>query len=144
MLFRSVEAEREFLQQLIDNYVDIVFANEEEAKALTGKSAKEAVEELGKKVRIVVVKTGGKGSWIGANGEIICVPVEEIAPVDTTAAGDYYSAGFFYGLQQEKSLRQCAELGSLLAYEVIQVVGTKLPPATWDKIRMKVQEIIAE
>ena len=141
--YNIVEAEREFLQRLIDHYVDIVFANEDEAKALTGKSAKEAVEELGDKVQIVVVKTGGKGSWISANGETICVPVEEISPIDTTAAGDYYSAGFFYGLQQEKSLRQCAELGSLLAYEVIQVVGTKLPPPTWERIRTKVQEIIA-
>ncbi|GHT72192.1 adenosine kinase [Bacteroidia bacterium] len=141
--YNIVEAEREFLQRLVDRYVDIVFANEEEAQALTGKPAKEAVEELGNKVEIAVVKTGGKGSWIKANNETIYVPVEEIAPLDTTAAGDYYAAGFFYGLEKKKSLQQCAELGSLLAFEVIQVIGTKLPPETWDKIRAKAQEIIA-
>jgi sugar/nucleoside kinase (ribokinase family) len=140
--YNVVEAEREFLQELIDKYVDIVFSNETEAKALTGKDPEEAVREIGSKVQIAIVKTGGDGSWVNRGNELLHVPVEKILPLDTTAAGDYYAAGFFYGLQKQASLKQCAQTGSLLASEIIRVVGTKLPETTWDKIRVKTQEIL--
>jgi len=142
--FNVVENEREFLLELIDKYVDVVFANEDEAKALTGKEPKEAVLELSRSIEIAVVKTGGDGSWVMQQDELVYVPVEKIVPLDTTAAGDYYAAGFFYGLKNNKSLKQCAELGSLLAFEVIQVVGTKLSSEAWEKIRIKSQEILSK
>jgi sugar/nucleoside kinase (ribokinase family) len=140
--YNVVEAERTFLQELIDKYVDIVLANETEAKALTGKEPKEAVEAIGAKVQIAVVKTGGDGSWVKQGETLIHVPVEKISPVDTTAAGDFYAAGFFYGLEKQASLKQCAQIGSLLAGEIIRVVGTKLPESTWEEIRAKATEII--
>jgi sugar/nucleoside kinase (ribokinase family) len=140
--YNVVEAEKEFLEELIEKYVDIVFSNEAEAKALTGKDPEEAVHEIAAKVQIAVVKTGGDGSWVKRGDELVYVPVEKILPVDTTAAGDYYAAGFFYGLQQQASLEQCARIGSLLAYEIIQVVGTKLPETTWENIREKAREIL--
>jgi sugar/nucleoside kinase (ribokinase family) len=140
--YNVVEAEREFLQKLIDKYVDIVFANETEAHALTGKNPEEAVHEIGNKVQIAVVKTGGDGSWIKKGDELVHVPVERIAPLDTTAAGDYYAAGFFYGLGQNASIKQCAQLGSMLALEIIRVVGTKLPDSTWNTIKMNAGKII--
>ena len=140
--YNVVENEREFLEKLITKYVDIVFANEEEAKALTGKeNPKDAVIELSRKTQIAVVKTGGEGSWVMQNDDLVYVPVKKIIPTDTTAAGDYYAAGFFYGLKNDKSLKQCAELGSLLASEIIQVVGTKLSPETWEKIINKIELI---
>jgi sugar/nucleoside kinase (ribokinase family) len=139
--YNVVEAEKEFLQQLIDKHVDIVFANETEAKALTGKDPEEAVNILGDQVKTAVVKTGGDGSWVKHNGTTIYVPVETLVPVDTTAAGDYYAAGFLYGLEQQASPWQCAQIGSLLAREIIQVVGTKLPETTWEKIRQKADEL---
>jgi sugar/nucleoside kinase (ribokinase family) len=140
--YNVVEAEREFLEELIDKYVDIVFSNETEAQALTGKNPEEAILEIGNKVSIAVVKTGGDGSWVKQGNELIHVPVQRINPVDTTAAGDYYAAGFFFGLAQNASLKQCAQLGSLLASEIIQVVGTKLPDSTWNAIKIKAKEII--
>jgi sugar/nucleoside kinase (ribokinase family) len=140
--YNVVEAEREFLQELIDKYVDIVFSNETEAKALTGKDPEEAAREIGSKAQIAVVKTGGDGSWVKQGNELIHVPVQRINPIDTTAAGDYYAAGFFCGLAQNASIKQCAQLGSLLASEIIQVVGTKLPDSTWDAIKQKANEIV--
>jgi sugar/nucleoside kinase (ribokinase family) len=140
--YNVVEAEKEFLQGLIDKYVDIVFSNETEAKALTGKEPEEAVIEIGSKVQIAIVKTGGNGSWVKRGNELLHVPVEKILPLDTTAAGDYYAAGFFYGLQKQATLKQCAQIGSLLAFEIIQVIGTKLPEAGWARIRVKAQEIL--
>ena len=140
--YNIVEEEKEFLLYLIDNYVDIVFANEEEAKALTGKEPVEAVVEIGRKVEISVVKTGSKGSYVMNNEGMVHVPVEQmVSPVDTTAAGDYYAAGFFYGIQQDKNMEQCARLGSLLAREIIQVVGTKLSTDCWSAIREHARRI---
>lgn len=139
--YNIVEAEHDFLSGLIDRYVDIVFANEEEAKALTGHEPVKAIAEIGKKVEISVVKSGKNGSYVMKDGEIIHVPVEIAHPVDTTAAGDYYAAGFFYGMQQNKSMEQCAKLGSLLAKEIIQVVGTKLSQDCWNIIKDRAQTI---
>lgn len=142
--FNIVASDRAFIGELVENYVDIVFANEEEAFVFTGKSsAGEAIREIAQSVKIAVLKEGSKGSWIKYDGELIHVPVyQAINPVDTTAAGDYYAAGFFYGMIQQASLETCARLGSLLSYYIIQVVGTKLPPETWMKIREKSQEIL--
>jgi sugar/nucleoside kinase (ribokinase family) len=140
--YNVVEAEKEFLQELIDKYVDIVFANEMEAHALTGKNPEEAIHEIGNKIQIAVVKTGGDGSWVKRGNELLHVPVKKIVPLDTTAAGDYYAAGFFYGLAQNVSIKQCAQLGSLLASEIIWVVGTKLPDSTWDTIKINAQRIV--
>lgn len=140
--YNVVAAEKEFLLSLIHNYVDIVFANEEEAKELTGLSPEAAVKAIGRSAQIAIVKTGGEGSWVMQGEQVVNVPVKTIRPVDTTAAGDYYAAGFLFGLQQGASLTQCAQLGSLLALEIIQVVGTHLSDETWASIRNRAQEIL--
>jgi sugar/nucleoside kinase (ribokinase family) len=142
--FNVVADDSEFIWHLIENYVDIVFANEEEAAALTGKPAGEAIHDIAHKVKIAVVKEGDKGSWLKERHELIHVPVyKKIKPVDTTAAGDYYAAGFFYGLGAGASLAKCAEIGSLLSYNIIQVIGTKLPEETWRRIRLEAASILS-
>lgn len=142
--FNVVASDRAFIRKLVKDYVDIVFANEEEAFAFTGKSSTgEAIHEIARDVKIAVLKEGDKGSWIKHGDELIHVPVhQKINPVDTTAAGDYFAAGFFCGMIQQASLQKCAQLGSLLSYYIIQVVGTKLPPETWVEIREKALKIL--
>ncbi|MDR1763539.1 MAG: adenosine kinase [Dysgonamonadaceae bacterium] len=141
--FNVVENDRDFIQSLIEKYVDIVFANEEEARALTGKPASEAVHEIAKVCKIAVVKEGSKGSLVKQDGQLYKIPVhEKVSPVDTTAAGDYYAAGFFYGMAHNADLEKCARIGSLLSYHIIQVVGTKLDSEIWDEIRRDAQKII--
>jgi sugar/nucleoside kinase (ribokinase family) len=94
-------------------------------------------------VKIAVLKEGDKGSWIKHGDELIHVPVyQKIKPIDTTAAGDYYAAGFFYGMVHKASLEKCAQIGSLLSYYIIQVVGTKLSPEIWEEIRRKAKNIL--
>jgi sugar/nucleoside kinase (ribokinase family) len=142
--FNVVEADRDFIQTLIDKYVDILFANEEEAMALTRKTPSEAIHEIAAKVQTVVIKEGAKGSYIKSGNEFVHVPVREnIKPVDTTAAGDYYAAGFFYGMELGANMEQCGRLGTLFAHYIIQVVGTKLPQETWCEIREKAKEIVS-
>jgi sugar/nucleoside kinase (ribokinase family) len=142
--FNVVASDRTFICKLVEKYVDIVFANEEEALAFTGKASPgEAIHEIAHYVKIAIQKEGDKGSWIKHNDELIHVPVyKKVKPIDTTAAGDYYAAGFFYGMIHDASLEKCAQLGSLLSYYIIQVVGTKLSPETWEEIRKKANKIL--
>ena len=69
--YNVVEANREFLKEMIEKYVDILFANEEEAKAFTGKSPEESLHEIAKMVDIAVVKIGSKGSMIKSKNEVL-------------------------------------------------------------------------
>ena len=140
--YNIVEENREFLQKLIREYVDIVFANEEEAKALTGKSAEEAVKILASETQIAIVKIGSQGSLVMQGDQLIKVPAFKAQMIDATAAGDFYAAGFFYGMVHSVDLERCAKIGSLLASNVIQVVGTKLSDNCWEQIRSEAKEIL--
>lgn len=140
--YNVVEAERTFLNHLIADYVDILFANEEEAVALTGKIPGEAIHEMAAQVKIAVIKEGSKGSWVKQGSLFLHVPCYQVvSPVDTTAAGDYYAAGFLAGLIRGAKLEKCARMGTLLSYYIIQVVGTRLDEGTWIEIRKKIEEI---
>jgi len=141
--YNVVAADREFIQSLVDNYVDILFANEEEAAALTEKHPEIAIHEIAEKVSTVIVKGGAKGSWVKQKDLFIHVPVfKKIEPLDTTAAGDYYAAGYFYGMINGVNTEKCAKLGTLLAYYIIQNIGTKLPEETWIEIRKEAKTIL--
>jgi len=141
--YNVVAADREFIQSLVNRYVDILFANEEEIVALTGKPAEIAIHEVAEKVSTVIVKGGARGSWVKQKDLFIHIPVyQEIKPTDTTAAGDYYAAGYFYGIINHVNPEKCAKLGTLLSYFIIQKVGTKLPEETWIEIREKAKAIL--
>jgi sugar/nucleoside kinase (ribokinase family) len=132
--YNVVEANLDFLHDMVMKYVDIVFANEEEARAFTGYEPQEAVIEIGKKCIIAIVKTGSKGSLIKSKEELSLIGVIDVVPIDTTGAGDMYAAGFLCGHAQGKSLRECGELGALLAGNVIEVMGSKMNEDRWRRI----------
>lgn len=132
--YNVVEANLEFLHEMVLKYVDILFANEEEARAFTGFEPHEAVVEIGKKCIIAIVKTGSKGSLIHSREELSQIGVIDVMPVDTTGAGDMYAAGFLYGHAQGKPLKVCGEMGALLAGNVIEVMGSKMNEERWGKI----------
>lgn len=141
--YNIVAENREFLASLIAKYVDIVFANEEEARAFTGKEAEEAVHELSLMASVAVVKRGAKGSYIKKGTELI----EQGTPlvkkvVDTTGAGDYYAAGFLYGLTCGYSMEKCGNIASLLASTIIQVVGTTLTKRKWEEIKLNIDQLL--
>lgn len=141
--YNVVEAERDFFDQLIVKYVDIVFANESEALAYTGKAPHEALEEIASKCSIAVVKTGKEGSLVKKGTEIIQLlscPVDNV--LDTTGAGDFYAAGFMYGLTCGYSLEKCVQISTILATAVIQEVGTTLPAKKWDEIKLNIESLL--
>lgn len=138
--YNIVEQDREFFTHLV-SMTDIVFANEEEARAFTGgQPAEEAIANLAHTCRIAVVKIGKRGVIVSSEGRIAkCGARNVSAVVDTTAAGDYFSAGFLHGLAKGHDVEHCAKLGSLLAGHVIEVVGTALDQQTWEKLRLAAQ-----
>lgn len=141
--YNVVEAERDFFDQLIVKYVDIVFANESEALAYTGKPPHEALEEIASKCSIAVVKTGKEGSLVKKGTEVIQLlscPIDNV--LDTTGAGDFYAAGFMYGLTCGYSLEKCVQISTILATAVIQEVGTTLPAKKWDEIKLNIESLL--
>jgi sugar/nucleoside kinase (ribokinase family) len=132
--YNVVEENIEFLTHLVDNYVDIVFANEEEARALTGFQPEEALNHLAGKVEIVVVKIGERGALARCGDESVQVDAIKANCVDTTGAGDLFAAGFIYGLHAGKSLRECTRYGTIAAGKVIEGMGSKMSSAAWSEV----------
>ena len=125
--------------------MDIVFSNEEEAKSFTGEEPEEAQRVIAKKCSIAIVKVGANGSYIRKGTDEIkvsAIPVEKV--LDTTGAGDYFAAGFLYGLTCGYSLEKCAKIGSILSGNVIQVIGTTISPERWDEIKLNINRNLAE
>ncbi len=129
--YNVVTENLEFLQRIIKDYVDIVFANEEEAKAFTGLAPEEALNKIASICDIAVVKIGKQGSLIKQGNEQTHVDIIGIEAVDTTGAGDLYASGFLGGLIQNKDLNTCGKMGSLLSGKVIENMGAKITEANW-------------
>ena len=134
--YNIVEENRDFFRELLAQ-TDIVFANEQEAEAFTGVAdPQHNLRLLSEMCSLAVVKVGKRGVWVRRGEEQVGCPAREVPHVvDTTAAGDYFSAGFLFALATGGSLSDCARLGSLLAGHIIEVVGTALPEAVWQEIR---------
>lgn len=132
--FNVVEENRDFLNELLPQ-IDIIFANEEEAKALTLMSAEESLHYIAEKVEIAVVKVGKNGSLIKRGNEVVQIGCNKIDVVDTTGAGDMYAAGFLYGLINDYDLESCGIIGNHLAESIIQVIGAKMDEERWEMFK---------
>lgn len=141
--YNIVNAYKGLLEEVIPQYVDILFANASEAEAFTGLPAQDAVKALEKQVHVALVTLGKDGSLIGSDGKFYHVDAEGGKPVDTTGAGDNFAAGFLYGLSVGASLVQSAQIGSMLSGYVIDVVGPQVPADKWEQIKLKVKAILA-
>lgn len=140
--FNVVEANLEFLKDLIKNYVDIVFANEEEAKSFTGKEPEEALHEIAKDCELAIVKVGKDGSFIKYKNEVVKVRTIKANALDTTGAGDSYAAGFFYGLTNGYNLEICGKIAALVSGKVVEVMGANLPDEQWAEIKKEIVKIV--
>jgi sugar/nucleoside kinase (ribokinase family) len=139
--FNIVGANLEFLHRIINKYVDIVFANEDEAQALTGLAPEDALAAIAEMCNIAVVKLGPQGSMIKAGTQVIRIEAIPAKSVDTTGAGDIYASGFLYALAEGFDLETAGKLGSLLAGHVVEVVGAKIPEETWQMLAPKIEQI---
>lgn len=141
--YNVVESNDAFLHNLVDKYVDVVFANESESRAFTKcEKPEDGLRELSKMCSIAVVKAGKDGSWVRSGEEQHFIPAWPANPVDGTGAGDTYAAGFLYGLAQDLPLKTCGEIGSIIAAKVVEVVGTKIDIPRWREAKLEIRDLI--
>jgi len=135
--YTVVEASKNILEDLVRDYVDILIANEDEARAFTGHTDEEkALEVLAKKVDTAVVKVGKRGSFISHKGQRAKIGIMGSgSAVDTTGAGDLWASGFLYGLVNGYPIEKAGLIGAACGYEVCQVVGAQIPDDGWLRIR---------
>jgi sugar/nucleoside kinase (ribokinase family) len=142
--YNVVAENKDFLDEIIGQYIDIVFANEDEAKAFTGKEPEEAVSVLSKKAGLAIVKIGKEGSLIQQRGErMIHTGIENsFLCIDTTGAGDLYAAGFLHAYASANCLNTCGKAGAIVAGYVVSVYGARMDAQMWSKINKELSEFV--
>ena len=141
--YNVVESNETFLHDIVDKYVDIVFANESEAKSFTRMEPREALDELARHCDIAVVKIGKDGSMLKCGDEYHYIEAWPADTVDATGAGDTYAAGFLYAHSLGMPLKVCGEVGSIIAAKVVEVIGTKIDIPRWKAAKKEIRELIA-
>ncbi len=122
-----VDRHRAEFEQLIDDHVDILFANEAESAALTGATSFDgALSTLRGRCELAVLTRGAQGAVVLSGGERFEVSAEPVPQVvDTTGAGDLFAAGFLYGFTHGYGPGEAARIGALCAAEVISHFGAR-------------------
>lgn len=122
-----VNGHRDDFLSLLGAHVDLVFANENEAKALfQTDDLNSAIEALAARCPLAVVTMSERGAVVLNGAERHHVPVTTPAQVlDTTGAGDLFAAGFLTGFTQGRPLPDCAVMGTIAAAEVISHYGAR-------------------
>jgi sugar/nucleoside kinase (ribokinase family) len=122
-----VERHRAEFLALVENDIDILFANEDEIVALYETADVDAaVAAVRGRCPIAAITRSERGSLVAsadAVHEVPAAPVERV--VDTTGAGDLYAAGFLHGLTRGLPLPDCARIGGIAAAEIISHVGAR-------------------
>jgi sugar/nucleoside kinase (ribokinase family) len=123
-----VERHRDAFHDVVRDGVDIVVADEDEIiELLQADDFDDTTRQLADYNNLFAMTRSEKGSVIMHGGQTIVQPASRVETiVDTTGAGDAYTAGFLYGYTQKKSLEECARLGTFCATQVIQQVGARI------------------
>ncbi|MBP5709591.1 MAG: adenosine kinase [Bacteroidales bacterium] len=132
--YNLMDEHRDFMFELLENYVDIVFGNELEAKALTETDEEESLEILSRYCPVSVVKLGAKGSIVKVNGHKAIIQAVPSECVDTNGLGDIYASGFLFGLMNNYPITETGWLASFLAARLSETVGAKLSDEQWEQI----------
>ena len=141
--YNVVESNSIFLHEMVDKYIDIVFANETESRAFTGMSDHEqALEEIARHCSIAVVKLGKQGSLVRSGQEWHRIQAWPGEAVDATGAGDTYAAGFLYAHSVGLPLLACGEVGSISSAKVVEIIGTKIDIPRWKAAKAEIRELV--
>lgn len=118
-----VRTVRDQMWEIVRDHADMVFLNEEEARALCDTEPEVALHQISEHVQTVVLKLGSRGSLIKHAGKLYPVSVVPIEAVDTTGAGDSFAAGYLYGYLNGWSPDRSAALGSRIAALTVGQLG---------------------
>ena len=140
--FEVVNMARDWLFAQIKQGFDVIFANEDEIRALFQDQTSgyaTLAQKLARPDGIAAVKMGKDGAWIARGAELHRIaPVKVSRVVDTTGAGDAWAAGFLYGYLRGYALPAAGAIGSLLGAECVQHLGATIPEMHWPRLRTQV------
>ena len=112
--------------QIIQNDVDLLFANAREARALSRTNNNEAaLRVLSGWCEGVAVTDGEHGSMVSFNGEVTKITPNKVSAVDTTGAGDAYAAGLLYGIISGHTIRESGMIANFFSAKVVAQIGPR-------------------
>jgi sugar/nucleoside kinase (ribokinase family) len=134
--FEVVNASRPWLFSQLRKGIDVVFANEDEIRALFQDQQTDfagLARRLASYGVLAAVKVGKDGAWIAQNENVHRIsPVDVANVIDTNGAGDAWAAGFLFGYLRAWSLPACGALASLLGAETVMHMGPIVPQTHWE------------
>jgi len=142
--YNVVEAQIDDFKEIIKKYVDIVFANEEEARSFTGLTPEEALNLISQSCEVAIIKIGKDGSLVKRGDEIVKIGTDKVDLKDTTGAGDLYASGFLFGYANGLDMEKCGLIGSLMAGKVIEIIGARMHESRFKEISTAIKEILEQ
>ncbi|NKB65476.1 MAG: adenosine kinase [Candidatus Latescibacteria bacterium] len=131
----AVESCRQRFEQLVETGVDLLFANEEEARSFTGaEDTATAVDLLTQRVGTACVTCGRAGAVLGRGAQRVAIPGLAVEAVDTNGAGDAFAGGTLYGFTHGHDLAAAGTLGCYAAAQVVSRLGPRLETSLKDHI----------
>jgi sugar/nucleoside kinase (ribokinase family) len=140
--FEVVNASRDWLFGQFKRGIDVVFANEDEIRALfpdRGDDYPVLAQALAATGVLAAVKLGKEGAWIARGEELHRIaPVAVRDVIDTNGAGDAWAAGFLYGHLRGWALADSGALASRLGAETVRHMGPTIPDAAWPAAKVRI------
>jgi sugar/nucleoside kinase (ribokinase family) len=139
--FEVVNEWRDWMFTQFGHGIDIVFANEDEIRAMypgRGGDYRELARELATHGVVAAVKMGREGAWIARGSEVHRNPPVHLSDaVDTNGAGDAWAAGFLYGYLRDLPLGACGAMASIMGSETVRHLGPLIPDSAWPEVRRR-------
>jgi sugar/nucleoside kinase (ribokinase family) len=146
--FEVVNEARAWMLTQFGHGIDIVFANEDEIRALypgRGSDYAALARELASHGVVAAVKMGREGAWIARGAEIHRNPPVHLSDVvDTNGAGDAWAAGFLLGYLRGRSLPECGAAASVMGSETVRHLGPLIPDAAWPAVKARALRMSGE
>lgn len=144
--FEVVKAYRNEIKSVVAEFIDVVFANQEELAAFAeSDDVGTGLDALSSICETAAVKLGADGSIIrDKTGDYIIEPVRVKCAADTTGAGDSWGGGFLYGYVNGLSVEKCGRIGSVVGAETVMHIGAVIPVPAWARVKKEVEKIVAE
>ena len=131
-----IKRNHEFFKEFVKEHVDILFVNEDEAFAFTGKLPEEALHEISEYTETAIVKLGEDGSIIKSNNKIYKIEAENVEVINTNGAGDMYAAGILHGIANNHDLEETGKFASKIAAKVVNNESTRLTNEHFNEIKL--------
>ncbi len=123
-----VDRHKKSFLNLVNNKLDITFANEQEILSLIDAKNFDEVISFGKQLgKLIIITRSDKGSIAIQKNEVVeCDSQKNLKIVDLTGAGDLFAAGFLHGHINNLSTKESLQKGTEMASKIIQKIGARL------------------